>query len=368
MFIPTARRALLMALGLLVAGFALVACGNDDDSGGGGGGKGGSIALLLPENKTARYESQDRPLFEKQMKALCSDCDLIYSNANQDAAKQQQQAEAALTKGAKVLVLDAVDAASAAAIVTKANQQKVPVIAYDRLVLNSDLAYYISFDNTKVGQLQGTALVDKLKKDGKKGSIVMINGAPTDNNAKLFKEGAHSVIDKSGFKVAKEYDTPDWTPDKAQTEMEQAITALGKDGFVGVYAANDGTGGGAIAAMKGNGVDPKKVPVTGQDAELAGIQRIVSGEQYMTIYKPYKTEAEGAAKLAVALIQGKKPPSGLVNTKTDNEKEQVPSVIIPVVAVTQDNLMDTVVKDRLWTASDICTKAYAAACKKAGVQ
>ena len=124
----------------------------------------------------------------------------------------------------------------------------------------------------------------------------------------------------------------------------------------------------ANAAMKANRVDPKKVPVTGQDAELAGIQRIVAGEQYMTIYKPYKKEAEGAAQLAVALVQGKQPPSGLVNQKTDNEKEQVPSVIIPVVAVTQDNLMDTVVKDGLWTASDICTKAYAAACKKAGVQ
>ena len=235
----------------------------------GGGGGGGSIALLLPESKTARYESQDRPQFEAKVKELCSDCEIIYSNADQDAAKQQQQAEAAITKGAKVLVLDPVDAASAGAIVNRAKQRKIPVISYDRLITDADIDYYISFDNEKVGKLQGDALVKKLKEDGKKGSIVMINGAPTDNNAKLFKQGAHSVIDTSGFKVAKEYDTPDWSPDKAQQEMEQAITALGKDGFEGVYAANDGTAGGAIAAMKGNGIDPSKIPTTGQDAELA---------------------------------------------------------------------------------------------------
>ncbi len=146
----------------------------------------------------------------------------------------------------------------------------------------------------------------------------MINGAPTDNNAKLFKEGAHSVIDGSGYKVAKEYDTPDWSPDKAQSEMEQAITALGKTGFVGVYAANDGNAGGAIAAMKSNGVDPKKIPTTGQDAELAGVQRIVAGEQYMTVYKAIKPQAEIAAELAVNLLRGEQPKAGTVNVQTPN--------------------------------------------------
>jgi D-xylose transport system substrate-binding protein len=374
MFIPTVRRALLMALGLLVAGFALAACGSDDNSGGGGGGgggggdKSGAVALLLPESQTARYESQDRPLFEKKMKELCSDCEILYSNAGQDAARQQQQADAALTKGAKVLVLDPVDAGSASVIVQRAKQQKVPVISYDRLISDADLDYYISFDNTEVGKLQGTSLTEKLKKDGKKGSIVMINGDPADNNAKLFKTGAHSVIDKSGFKVAKEYDTPGWLGKNAQQEMEQALTAVGKDGFVGVYAANDTTGGAAIAAMKSAGVDPKKVPVTGQDAELAGIQRIVAGDQYMTVYKAYKPEAEGAAELAFALLQGKQPPSGLVNEKTDNGKEQVPSAILTPVAVTVDKVNATVIKDGLWKASQICTKQYAAACKKAGIQ
>jgi D-xylose transport system substrate-binding protein len=373
MFKQSARPVWLVVLGLLIASMTLAACGGDDNEGGGGGGgggggKSGTVALLLPESHTARYEAQDRPLFQAKMKELCPDCEVLYSNAGEDAARQQQQAEAALTKGAKVLVVDAVDAGSAGAIVARAKQSKVPVISYDRLITNSEVDYYISFDNETVGKLQGQSLVDKLKKDGKKGSIVMINGDPADNNAKLFKSGAHSVIDKSGFKVAKEYDTPGWLGKNAQQEMEQAITALGKDGFVGTYAANDTTGGAAIAAMKAAGIDPKKVPVTGQDAELAGIQRIVTGDQYMTVYKAYKPEAEGAAEIAYALVQGKKPSSSLVNTTVDNGKKQVPSAILKPVAVTVDNIMDTVIKDGLYKASQICTGQYAAACKKAGIQ
>jgi D-xylose transport system substrate-binding protein len=363
--------------------FGVAACGSDDNdnnSGGGAstgsstaasgnsGGKTGKIALLLPESKTARYESQDRPNFVNKMKELCSGCEIIYSNADQDASKQQQQAEAALTQGAKVLVLDPVDSASAAAIVTRAQQSKVPVISYDRLILNSKPDYYISFDNVQVGKLQGQSLVDKLKKDGKSGSIVMINGAPTDNNAKLFKQGAHSVIDGSGFKVAKEYDTPDWSPDKAQSEMEQAITALGKNGFVGVYSANDGNAGGIVAAMKSNGVDPKKIPITGQDAELAGIQRIVAGEQYMTVYKAIKPEAEAAATLANDLLNGKQPEAGMVNGKTNNGQADIPSVLLKPVAVTVDNINDTIIKDGFWKASEICTGRFAAGCKSAGIQ
>jgi D-xylose transport system substrate-binding protein len=368
----------VIAAGALSVGVA--ACGssnnNNSNSGGtstkaasSGGSTSGKVALLLPESKTARYESQDRPNFTRKLKELCAGCGLLYSNADQDAAKQQQQAEAALTNGAKVLVLDPVDAASAAAIVTRAAQSKVPVISYDRLISNSKVAYYISYDNAKVGKLQATSLVDKLKNDGKKGSVVMINGAPTDNNATLFKQGAHSVLDKSGFKIAKEYDTPDWSPDKAQSEMEQAITALGKTGFVGVYAANDGNAGGAIAAMKSNGVDPSKIPTTGQDAELAGVQRIVAGQQYMTVYKAIKPEAEAAAQLAVALLQGKQPASGLVNTKTANGSAgDIPSVIYDPVAVTKSNIQDTIIKDGFWKASEICTGQYAAGCKAAGIQ
>jgi len=364
----------LSVIAALVAAMALAACGDDDDDGGdggggseGGGGGGGAIALLLPESKTARYESQDRPNFERKVEELCSDCEIIYSNADQDAAKQQQQAEAAITQGAKVLVLDPVDAASAGAVVQRAKQSQIPVVSYDRLITDADIDYYISFDNEKVGQLQGESLVSKLEEDGAEGDIIMINGAPTDNNAKLFKQGAHSVIDDSPFNVAKEYDTPDWSPDKAQQEMDQAITAVGKDGFVGVYAANDGTAGGAIAAMKGQGVDPKTIPVTGQDAELAAIQRILIGEQYMTVYKAIKPEAEAAAELAVALARGEEPQADTSET-VDNGMKDVPSILLEPIAVTKENINDTIVKDEFWSVDEICTGKYADACKEAGIQ
>jgi D-xylose transport system substrate-binding protein len=327
------------------------------------GGK--KIALLLPESKTARYESKDRPLFEARVKADCADCQILYSNANQDASQQQSQAEAALTNGANVLVLDAVDAASAGAIVTRATQQKVPVVSYDRLVTGAGgLSYYISFDNAKVGQLQGTSLLQALS--GKANpQIVMINGAPTDNNAKLFKQGAHSVLDGK-VTVAKEYDTPDWSPDQAQNEMSQALTALNNK-VDGVYAANDGTAGGAIAAMKAAGLSPLP-PVTGQDAELAAIQRIVIGEQYMTVYKAIKPEAEIAADLAVYLVANKPVPSNLTNGATTNtSKQDVPSVLLAPVAVTKSNIAATVVADGFWTKADICTGPVANACASAGL-
>ena len=359
------RVAAAVLLSLSLGGLA--ACGDDDEGDGGGGGGGGKkVALLLPESKTARYEAADRPLFTNKLKADCPDCELIYSNADQDASKQQQQAEAAITKGADVLVLDPVDAASAKAIVTRAKQSDIPVVAYDRLLVDSDIDYYVSFDNVQVGELQGQTLIKGLKTaDGKQ--IVMINGAPTDNNAGLFKKGAHSVLDKSGVKVGKEYDTPDWSPDKAQSEMDQAITALGKGSIDGVYAANDGTAGGAIAAMKGAGIDVTKVPTTGQDAEVAGIQRILAGEQYMTVYKPVKPEAEAAARAAIALANGDELPSGLVNQQVDNGLKKVPSTILTPIAVTKDKVKDTVIKDNYAPASKVCTGKYAKYCEEEGI-
>jgi len=174
------------------------------------------------------------------------------------------------------------------------------------------------------------------------------------------------VIDKSGFKVAKEYDTPDWSPDKAQSEMEQAITAVGKGKFVGVYAANDGTAGGAIAAMKSAGIDPKTIPTTGQDAEVAGIQRILAGEQYMTVYKPIKPLADQAAAWAVDLTQGKKPTNA--SSKENNGKTDVATLKLPVTPVTADKVKSTVIKDGYWKPSQICTGAYKSACAKYGIQ
>jgi D-xylose transport system substrate-binding protein len=345
---------LVAAAMLAGAGAALSGCTSPGNTTTGTGtGTPLKIALLLPETKTARYETQDKPLFEAKVKELAPTAEILYSNANQDAALQQSQADAALTNGAQVLVLDPVDSASAASIVTKAKAANVPVISYDRLIMNADLDYYISFDNEKVGVLQGQALLDKLTADGNAGkTIVMINGSPTDNNATLFKKGAHSVLDGK-VTIGAEYDTPDWSPDKAQTEMDQAITKLGKDGFVGVLAANDGTAGGAIAAMKGAGVDPKTRPTTGQDAELAAIQRILLGEQYMTIYKAIKLEAEAAATLAVALAKGEKPPSSMTMVTVNNGMKDVPSVLLAPIAVMTSNIQATVVTDGFWTVAQI---------------
>ena len=364
-------RTILMMLGAL----ALAACTPEQKGGPSPSGteqdakpaaaKGKKIALLLPESKTARYESKDRPYFEAKVKALCPDCQILASNANQDAAQQQAQAEAALTNGASVLVLDAVDSASAAVIAGKAKAQKVPVIAYDRLVPGTDaIDYYISFDNEAVGRLQGEALLKALggKADA---SIVMINGAPTDNNGITFKRGAHSALDGK-VQVAKEYDTPDWSPDKAQDQMTQALTALNNK-IDGVYAANDGTAGGAIAAMKSAGIKPLP-PVTGQDAELAAVQRILLGEQHMTVYKAIKPQAEAAAEIAVHLAKGTPVPTELTKGKTvNNGKKDVPSVLLVPVAVTKENLKETVIADVFWTKEQICTAQYADACKAAGI-
>ena len=372
-------RGAMLAFAALVIGLGLAACGG---SSGGGGPK---IALLLPESKTTRYEAHDHPEFEDAVKAACSDCDIIYSNANQDAAQQQSQMEAALTDGADVVVLDPVDSTSAAAMVQLAKQQNVPVVSYDRLILDSpDVNAYVSFDNVKVGQLQGDTLAKKLADDGSpNGPIVRINGAPTDNNAKLFGEGAASAFSQAGVQVAKEFDTPDWSPDQAQTEMDQAITALGKTGFKGVYAMNDGTAGGAIAAMSAAGVDPKTVPTTGQDAELEAVQRILTGDQYMTVFKATRPEATDAAKIAVALAQGKPiPTTGLLGqqTKTNNGSTDVPSDLLTPIAVTKDGSSGTssvsnaefggqklVAPDGYWTADQVCTAEFASACQAAGL-
>ncbi len=336
--------------------------------GGSSGGGGPKIALLLPENQTPRYESADRPYFEEKVEAICEDCEILYSNATEDPSKQQSQVEAALTQGADVLVLDPVDAASAAASVEKADAQGVPVLSYDRLVLGAEVAVYVSFDNVRVGELQAETLSKKLKEDGSpKGPIVKINGDPADSNAALFKEGSNKGFEAAGVEIAKEYDTPEWSATNAQNEMQQAITALGKDGFAGVYAANDDTAGGAIAAMKSAGIDPEERPTTGQDSTVAGVQRILVGQQYMTIYKAIKPQASTSAEIAVDLANGKEVPKGKITDELDNEAGKVPSILFEPVAVTKDNIKQTVIADEFITADELCTSAYAKACEEAGI-
>jgi D-xylose transport system substrate-binding protein len=354
---------IVIAIGALIAVVLVVAgCGG---SSGGGGTK---IALLLPENETPRYETNDRPDFEKAVEEQCEDCEVLYSNAGGDAEKQQSQAEAALTQGAEVLVVDPMDSKSAAAIAEKAQAQNVPVVSYDRLIENGEVDAYVSFDNERVGELQAETLAKKLKEDGHAGGpIIMINGDPADPNAAGFKAGAHKGFDAAGVKIAKEYDTPGWSAENAQREAQQAITALGNDGFWGIYAANDDTGGGAIAALKGAGIDPEERPVTGQDSTVAGLQRILAKQQYMTIYKAITPQAKIAAEFAIALAEGEELPQSKVTEEINNGKAEVPSAILEPVAVVRDNVKSTVVADGFVSASELCTGPYVAACKEVGI-
>ena len=272
----------------------------------------GKIAFLLPETKTTRYESHDLPSFRAQLEARGFDVanNLIYSNANQDAAAQQQQAEAALTNGARVLVLDPVDSNSATAIAALARARGVPVIAYDRLITGSDAVdYYVSFNNREVGRLQGEALVAALA-GVPQPTIVMLNGSPLDNNTVAYKEGAYAAL-RGRVVIAKEYDILDWSPDQAQEAM--------------------------------------------------------AGEQHMTVYKAIQLEAAAAAELAYLLWSGKTPDPDRFNASVDNGRIQVPAILLPPVAVTRANLRDTILADNFWDVTDVCAGEYAAACARAGL-
>jgi len=367
------RRGILLTAAVAAV---LIAAGCGTGGGGSGGAPGPSsgaaaaqpaltIALFLPESKTTRYEAFDRPLFQAKVKQLCADCKVLYANADQDPAKQQGQVESALTQGAQVLVLDAVDAAAVAPLVNQAKQKKIPVIAYDRLISGIGYDYYVSFDNVKVGQVQGQALLDELNRRGTaaKGQIVMLNGAPTDPSSGDYKKGAHLALDGK-VRIGREFDTPDWSPDKAQQETEQAITALGRDSIVGVYSANDGMAGGAVAALKRAGY-PTMPPLTGQDAELTAVQRILTGDQTMTVYLNIRSQAEKSAELAVALGKGEHPAAP---TKVNNGTADIPAVLLDPEVVTKANIKDTIVKDGFYTAGQICTSDVSAACQQAGLQ
>lgn len=345
------RRTLAFSLTLLLLLGLATACAPAEG--------GPEIALLLPDKKTARYETFDRPVFEERV-AERGDYSVLYANADQDAAKQQQQAESALAAGVRVLVLDPVDAKAATTIVNAANAQGVPVVAYDRLVEGGNLAYYVSFDNVQVGELQAAALVAALEERGDpEGGVLMVNGSPTDSNAARFREGALRVLESAGVRILAEYATPDWSPDKAQDWVAGQISQYG-DRIAAVYAANDGTASGAIAALRAADVSPLPI-VTGQDAELTALQRIVSGDQYMTVYKALRPQAQRAADVAIDLLEGREVTGDLMVDGT-------PATLLTPVAVTVSDIADTVIADGFWTVEDICTPEYAAACEAAGIR
>ncbi|MFJ4918536.1 sugar ABC transporter substrate-binding protein [Streptomyces sp. NPDC088725] len=361
-----AAAATAMAVSLAACGSAKESGDKADDAPKKNAGDAITVGLLLPENQTARYEKLDRPLIEQKVKELTNGKGKIaYANAQQDAPTQKQQVDTMITKKVDVLIIDSVDSKAIANSVQKAKDAGIPVVAYDRLA-EGPISAYTSFDNEAVGKAQGTALLEALGSKAKSGDIVMMNGSSTDPNAALFKKGAHSVLDGK-VKIGKEYDTADWLAANANSNMQGAISALGKDKIIGVYSANDGLAGGIITALKAANF-AKLPPVTGQDAELAGVQRIVSGEQFMSVYKSYPQEAAVAGEMAVALAQGKSLDS-IATSKADSATtKQIPSVIVPVVSLTKANINDTVIKDKIYTVGEICTARYKAACDAAGVK
>ncbi len=365
----TMRRVVIGTAAVSLA-LSVAACGkagddNDSGSGSSSGGSGGkTIGLLLPDSVTARYEKFDKPYFVAKTKELCPDCTVEYANAAGDAAKQAQQVSSMITKGVKVIVISAQDSAAIKSSIQSAVNKGIKVVAYDRLA-QGPVSAYVSFDNVKVGELQGQALLDALgSKATPKSKIVMINGDDADPNAGQFKEGAHKALDG---KVNIAYEQSGlWKDTVAAQKMSAAITQLGAKNIVGVYAANDGMAGGIANTLKGAKISG--IPLTGQDAELAGIQRIVAGTQSSTVYKAFKPEADAAAVLAFNLLEGKDIKSLATETLTSGSGDKVPSQLLTPVSVTKANIKDTVIKDKLYTVQEICTADYAAACKKAGLE
>ncbi|MFO1140889.1 MAG: substrate-binding domain-containing protein [Amaricoccus sp.] len=322
----------------------------------------GTVAFLMPDQGSTRYEEHDFPGFKAKMGEICPDCKLIYQNATADASLQQQQFNSVLSQGANVVVLDPVDSAAAASLVKLAQSQGVKVIAYDRPIPDTPADFYVSFDNKAIGKAIAEDLVKHLDAAGvdkSKGGVLQINGSPTDAAAGLIRDGAHEGLASSGYKTLSEFDTPNWAPPKAQEWTSGQIQRFGAD-IHGVVAANDGTGGAAIAAFKAAGVDPVP-PVTGNDATLAALQLIVSGDQLNTISKPSEIVGAAAAEAAVAFLDGKapEPKATLYNTPSE--------LFIPVV-VTRDNIKAEIFDKNLAKASDVCTGVYEAGCKELGIQ
>jgi simple sugar transport system substrate-binding protein/D-xylose transport system substrate-binding protein len=351
-----------VALAVLLA-LCTTACAEEPGTAGfAKGGGSGKVAFLMPDLASTRYEQYDAPLFKKRMAKLCKECKVLYQNADSDASAQQQQANSAMAQGAKVLVLDPVDSKSAATIVQTAHSQGVKVIAYDRPIPAKPADFYVSFDNEAIGKSIGKSLVDHLKENKgnkDKGGLLQVNGSPTDAAAGLIKKGIHKGIDDSGFTLLAEYDTPDWSPEKAQQWVSGQIAQDG-DRIAGVVAANDGTGGGSIAAFKAAEKDVP--PITGNDAELAAVQRIIAGDQYNTISKPIKIVAEGAAEVAHDLMQGKKP-------KAETKLFNTPSQLFQPTVVTQKNLKKVIFgPEGVLEVRFVCTKKYAADCERLGIK
>jgi D-xylose transport system substrate-binding protein len=323
----------------------------------------GSIAVLLPDSRSsARWEADDRRFFEQAFDAAGVEYTIV--NAEGDARAQQTQAEQAITNGAKVLLLVNLDSGSGAAIIAQAREAGVKVIDYDRLTIEGPGAdIYVSFDNVTVGRLMGETLQPVIDGLGlEKPRVVLLNGSPTDNNATLFAEGYKSIaepkFEAGEWEKVDEQAVPDWDNQQALVIYEQILTAAGGE-VDATFAANDGLAGSVISALKGQGLEP--IPLSGQDATVAGIQNILSGWQTMTVYKPIKLEAEAAADAAIRLLQGEEP-SAITSDVLNNGTNDVPFVKLTPLAVTKDNIAETVIADGFRTWDEICVGEFEAAC------
>lgn len=320
-----------------------------------------TVAFLMPDQASTRYENHDWPGFQAAMDELCADCTLIYQNGNGDVALQQQQFNSVIAQGASVVVLDPVDSAAAAGLVEIARSQNVKIIAYDRPIPDSPADFYVSFDNEGIGFAIAQSLVEHLQAEGVPdgAGVLQINGSPTDAAAGLIRDGIDRALDASPYVTLSEFDTPDWAPPKAQEWAAGQITRFGGD-IMGIVAANDGTGGAAIAALKAAGADPLP-PVTGNDATIAALQLIIAGDQYNTISKPSEIVAAAAAEIAVMLLNGETPEatSSLYNT---------PSQLFVPAVVTQENIKAEIFDAGIQSADEVCTAEYAEACVALGIQ
>jgi D-xylose transport system substrate-binding protein len=320
------------------------------------------VAFLMPDQASTRYEQHDFPGFKAAMAKLCADCTVLYQNANADASTQQQQFNSVITQGAKVIVIDPVDSTAAASLVQMAQSQGVKIVAYDRPIPTAKADFYVSFDNQGIGKAIADSLVAHLKATGvmpKDGSgLLEINGSPTDAAAGLIKKGVHSSLDGSGYAILSEFDTPEWAPPKAQEWASGQITRFGPK-ILGIVAANDGTGGGAIAAFKAAGVTPVP-PVSGNDATIAALQLIIAGDQYNTISKPSEIVAAAAANVAVQLLKGETP-------KAETTLYDTPSQLFVPAVVTKENLKAEIIDKNIVPAATLCVDRYVDGCKALGI-
>lgn len=319
-----------------------------------------TVAFLMPDQASTRYEEHDWPGFQAAMGELCPDCTLIYQNGNADVALQQQF-NSVIAQGAEVVVLDPVDSAAAAALVEIARSQDVKVIAYDRPIPDSPADFYVSFDNEGIGYAIAQSLVEHLQANGvpEGAGVLQINGSPTDAAAGLIRDGIDRALDASPYETLSEFDTPDWAPPRAQEWAAGQITRFGGH-IMGIVAANDGTGGGAIAALKAAGTDPLP-PVTGNDATIAALQLIIAGDQYNTISKPSEIVAAAAAEVAVQLLNGETPEASTTLYDTPSQ------LFVPAV-VTQENIKAEIFDAGIQSAEEVCTAEYAEACAALGIE